>query len=157
MQWSRAGVQLHSGRFGGPLSISLPWEGLCRDLFFRAVVTNCELHVKLYYFQPQKYLPKNQGPRPPGQKENCHSTESRRGPGHSTGTGHDGVLHHDVLSAGNHTPALIHAEVTPLGAWDAVFCLPSPSSHTAYQFRGPLSYLLCYEPLRAVPGTYYCQ
>lgn len=82
---------------------------------------NCKSHIRLYYFQPQKYLPKNQGPPPLGQKENCHSTESRRRPGHSPGTDHDGVLHHDVLSAGNHTPALIHAEVTPLAGW--VTCL----------------------------------
>ena len=114
MQWSRAGVQLHSGRFGGPLSISLPEEGLCRDLFFRAVLTNCELHVKLYYFQPQKYLPKNQGPRPPGQKKNCHSTESRRGPGHSPGTGHDGVLHHDVLSALRYSSTVLFLPKLPM-------------------------------------------
>lgn len=92
-------------------------------LLFRGVLITCELHVRLYYFQPQKYLPKNQGPRPPGQKENCHSTESRRGPGHSPGTGHDGLLHHDVLSAGNHAPALVHAEVMLLGGWDTVIGL----------------------------------
>lgn len=84
---------------------------------------NCKSHIRLYYFQPQKYLPKNQGPRPLGQKENCHSTESRRGSGHSPGTDHDGVLHHDVLSAGNHTPALIHAEVTPIAGWVIYLCL----------------------------------
>lgn len=110
-----------------PPGLSMPWKGLGRDLLSRGVLVNCALHVRLYYFQPQKYLPKNQGPWPPGQKENCHSTESRRGPSHSPGTGHDGVLHHDVLSAGNHTPALIHAKVIPLG-WDAVFWFPSPSS-----------------------------
>lgn len=89
-----------------------------------------KLYVRPYCFQPQKYLPENQRPWPPGQKENSHSTEGRRGPSHSPGTGHDGVLHHDVLSAGNHTPALIHAEVIPLGEWDPAVCLllhPPPS------------------------------
>lgn len=65
----------------------------------------------MYYFQPQKYLPKNQGSRSTGQKENSHSSKSRRRPGHTPRAGHDGVLYHDVLSPGNHPAAVLHAKV----------------------------------------------
>lgn len=70
-----------------------------------------ELHIRMYYFQPQKYLPKNQGSRSTGQKENSHSPKSRRRPGHTPRAGHDGVLYHDVLSPGNHPAAVLHAKV----------------------------------------------
>lgn len=69
-----------------------------------------ELHIRMYYFQPQKYLPKNQGSRPTGQKENSHSPKSWRRPGHTPRAGHDGVLYHDVLPAGNHAATVLHAE-----------------------------------------------
>ena len=106
----------------GLLPASLAWEGMGSDLPTpQGSLINCEPQIRLYYFQPQKYLPKNQRPRPTGQKENCHGTEGRRGPGHSPGTDHDGVLHHDVLSAGHHSPALIHAEVTRRGAGTVSF------------------------------------
>lgn len=94
----------------GPLSLSLPWDGYGGGT---ALMIKYGLHIKMYYFQPQKYLPKNQGSRPPGQKENSHSPESWRRPGHTAGAGHDGVLYHDVLPAGNHAPALLHAKVIP--------------------------------------------
>lgn len=78
-----------------------------------ALMIKYKLHIKMYCFQPQKYLPKNQGSRPTGQKENSDSPKSWRGPRHTPGAGHDGVLYHDVLPAGNHAAALLHAKVIP--------------------------------------------
>lgn len=77
-----------------------------------------EVHIKMYCFQPQKYLPKNQGSRSTGQKENSHSPQSWRRPGHTPWAGHDGVLHYDVLPPGNHLAAVLHAKVISWGfAW----------------------------------------
>lgn len=100
----------------GPLSLSLPRDGYGGGTAHpveSALMIKYELHIRMYYFQPQKYLPKNQGSRPAGQKENSDSPKSWRGPGHSAGAGHDGVLDHDVFPAGNHAAALLHAKVIP--------------------------------------------
>lgn len=78
-----------------------------------ALMVKYKLHIRMYCFQPQKYLPKNQGSRPTGQKENSDSPKSWRRPGHPAGAGHDGVLYHDVLPAGNHAATLLHAKVIP--------------------------------------------
>lgn len=90
-----------------------PWDGYGGGTTHPvevALMIKYELHIRMYYFQPQKYLPKNQGSRPTGQKENSHSPKSWRRPGHTPRAGHDGVLYHDVLPAGNHAATVLHAE-----------------------------------------------
>lgn len=83
-----------------------------QSVLLEGLLIKCELHIRMYCFQPQKYLPKNQGSRTPGQKENSHRSESRRRPGHTPGTGDDGVFDYDVLPPRNHAAEVIHAEVT---------------------------------------------
>lgn len=98
----------------GPLSLSLSQDGCGGGTAHpveATLIIKYELHIRMYCFQLQKYLPKNQGSRPTGQKENSHSPKSWRRPGHTPGAGHDGVLDHDVFPAGNHTPTLLHAKV----------------------------------------------
>jgi hypothetical protein len=59
------------------------------------------------------------------------------------------VLHHDVLPAGNHTAALLHAEVMPWtrGA-HCPLLLCSPTAHSTYSHLLHLSY-----ELSGTPGT----
>lgn len=55
----------------------------------------------------QVHLPKVSRVWVPGPEEEGDSSESRRGPGHSTGPQPGLLLHHDVLHRGNHNTALL--------------------------------------------------
>lgn len=109
----------------GPLSLSHPQDGYGGGTAHptEGSLIKYELHIRMYYFQPQKYLPKNQGSRSTGQKENSHSPKSWRRPGHTPRAGHDGVFYHDVLSPGNHPAAVLHAKVISLQLpWPHTLC-----------------------------------
>lgn len=113
----------------GTLSLSLPRDGYGGGTThpLEGSLIKCELHIRMYYFQPQKYLPKNQGSWSTGQKENSHGSESWRRPGHTPRTGYDGMLHYDVLPPGNHTAAFIYAEVN-------LYCYPVSSLSASAHF-----------------------
>jgi len=47
----------------------------------------------------------------PGQEEGGDGSETRGGPRHPAGPGHDPLLRHDVLCSGHHHPALLRRQV----------------------------------------------